>query len=77
MKKDIRREIEKIGKVVSLVVPRKKDKYPEEAVGRVYAEFEHEHYAIIAYLMLQGKQYDGKDIRVEFYDAHLYADKIL
>jgi splicing factor U2AF subunit len=58
VKKDIRRELDKIGKVISLLVPRKKDNHPEEAVGRVYVEFENENYSIVAYLLLQGKQYD-------------------
>ena len=52
MKKDIRREIEKIGKIVSLIIPRKKDKQSEESVGKVYIEFEHENYAVVGFLML-------------------------
>lgn len=76
VKKDIRREMEKIGKLVSLLVPRQKDKHSIESIGKVYLEFEHENYAIVCYLLLQGKQYDGMDVRVEFYDAHLFADKI-
>lgn len=68
--------MEKIGKLVSFVVPRKKDNHSADAVGRVYLEYEHENYAMVGYLLLQGKQYDGIELRVEFYDAHLYADKI-
>ena len=44
--------MEKIGKIVSLIIPRKKDKYSDEAIGKVYVEFEHENYAIVAYLMV-------------------------
>lgn len=76
MRKDIRREVEKIGKLVSFVIPRKKDGFSDDAIGRVYCEFEHENYAIVAFLLLQGKVYDNRELRVEFYDAHLYADKI-
>jgi len=59
------------------VVPRRKEGNSEDSVGRVYVEFEHENYAIVAYLLLQGKVYDNREIRVEFYDARLYADKII
>ena len=44
--------MEKIGKLVSFVVPRLKDGYQREAVGKVFCEFEHENYAIVAYLLL-------------------------
>lgn len=76
VRKDIRREVEKIGKPVSIVIPRRKDGHPDEAVGKVYVEFEHENYSIVAYLLLGGKVYDGRETKVEFYDAHLFADKV-
>jgi hypothetical protein len=69
--------MEKIGKLVTLLVPRRKDGHPTEAVGKVFIEFEHENFAIVAYLLLQGKVYDRRDVRVDFYDAHLFADKVL
>ena len=55
VKRDLKKELEKIGRVVSLVIPRIKDGMPEESVGRVYVEFENENYGIIAFLLLQGK----------------------
>lgn len=76
MKRDLKKELEKIGRVVNLIIPRIKDNHPDESVGRIYVEFENENYAIIAYLLLQGKKYDNKDIGIEFYDAHLFADQV-
>ena len=44
--------MEKIGKIISFLVPRKKDNHPVESIGKVYLEFEHENYAIVGYLLL-------------------------
>jgi len=52
MKRDLKKELEKIGRVVNLIIPRLKDNHPDESVGRIYVEFENENYAIIAYLLL-------------------------
>jgi hypothetical protein len=52
MKRDLKKELEKIGRVVNLIIPRIKDNHPDESVGRIYVEFENENYAIIAYLLL-------------------------
>lgn len=60
--KDLRREIEKIGRLVSFIIPRRCEGYEESALGRVYAEFENENYAKIAMILLTGKSYDGKEI---------------
>ena len=66
----------KIGRIVSLIIPRLKDESEEGSIGKVYVEFENEKYAMIAYVLLVGKIYDGNEINVDFYDAALYADKI-
>lgn len=76
LRKDLKNELQKIGKIVSLVIPRLKDECEESAVGKVYVEFENEKYATIALILLGGKFYDGNEIYVDFYDAGLYADKI-
>lgn len=39
--KDLKKEIEKIGRLISMVVPRKKDGY-SEGIGKVFVEFENE-----------------------------------
>lgn len=38
---DLKKEIEKIGRLVSMIIPRKKDGY-NEGIGKVYVEFENE-----------------------------------
>jgi splicing factor U2AF subunit len=39
--KDLKKEIEKIGRLISMVVPRRKDGY-NEGIGKVFVEFENE-----------------------------------
>ncbi|CAD8062901.1 unnamed protein product [Paramecium primaurelia] len=72
--KDLKKEIEKIGRLISMVVPRKKDGY-SEGIGKVFVEFENEQFAKIAIILLQNKKYDGREIDISFYDPRLYADK--
>ena len=52
MRKDIKKELEKIGRIVNLIIPRRRDECDESALGKVYVEFENEKYAIIAYILL-------------------------
>jgi hypothetical protein len=52
VRKDIKRELEKIGRIVNLIIPRKRDDCDESALGKVYVEYENEKYAVIAYILL-------------------------
>lgn len=73
--KDLRKEVEKIGRLLSMVIPRRKDGC-HEGVGKVFVEFENEQYAKLGVIFLNGQRYDGKELAVTFYDPRHYSDKM-
>ena len=67
IQKDIRREVEKIGKIENIL---SKDR-------NIYVEYSRVEYAQMAYLLLSNRKYDGRNIEIGFYDPVKFADDIL
>lgn len=71
---DLKQQLERIGKVKSIIMPRKKDKY-REGIGYAYVEFENEKVAQIASYLISKLKYDGREVKTEFYRPQYFADK--
>ena len=65
--KDIRKEVEKVGPLVKLT----------HRGLNIYLEYERVEYSQIAYILLQSRKYDGKQVEVCFYDPIKFADDVL
>ena len=67
IQKDIRKEVEKIGKIENIL---SKDR-------NIYIEYSRVEYAQMAYLLLSNRKYDGRNLEIGFYDPVKFADDIL
>ena len=64
---DIKKQVEKIGPLVKITYKGL----------NVYIEYERVEYSQIAYILLESRKYDGKQVEVIFYDPIKFADDIL
>lgn len=68
-------QLERIGKVISIVIPRKKDKH-RDGIGYVFVQFENEKAAQIAKYVISKLKYDSRDVKAEFFRPQFFADKM-
>eukprot|EP00808_Paulinella_micropora_P030238 g72981.t1 len=83
-KLDVTEEAEKHGKVIKVVVPRPANLTPgceatkedlERGVERIFIEFEETASATKSRDMMQGRRFNGRQIRATYYDETLFAQE--
>ena len=72
IKEDITTECSGYGKVVSLVIPRAKDGYPQSNEGLIFVEFYDAAMARTCAIALSGRKFDSRIVIVDYVSVVLY-----
>lgn len=84
IEKDIKSELQKYGKVVSIKIPRPANDYTpgiiqfnEPGLGKIYIEFEDEESALNAIMGIAGRMYNDRTLICAFYNHSDYLNGLL
>jgi len=69
---DVIVECEKTGRVLSMIIPRFKDGYPQEEQGNIYVEFDSSTVATTCAVKMTGRKFGDQAITVDFTPEVIY-----
>jgi len=73
---DVQAECSQYGKVVTVLIPRVKDRFPEHTQGSIYVQFSDKNYARNAALALSGKKFADRIVIVEYENEANFANRV-
>mmetsp|Transcript_27716 Transcript_27716/g.26750 ORF Transcript_27716/g.26750 Transcript_27716/m.26750 type:complete len:116 (+) Transcript_27716:966-1313(+) len=80
IEKDMFQELQKLGAIKELIIPRKKDlgsSTQESAVGKVFVEYEDINSAFACFNLLNNRPYMGSPVEIHFFDKGAFFTKSL
>ena len=74
---DVKDECAQHGAVLSVLIPRVKENFPQQCEGSVFVEFDRADLAQKAALALSGRKFADRTVDVDYFDEIKFSNRIL